>query len=101
MNNAQINKNVANMIAQNAYNGSHKSITQIAEMLNANAEVVELAISELISSGKIEVRLVQDGNPFTGSQRTSKRYLPVIDGTGRGYSERHLFSKKQYISAVM
>lgn len=99
--NRQIKTAVAIQLAKNAYDGVNKSVTQIAEMLNLNTKDVDLVISELVSSGVIEVCMVQDANPFTGSQCTSKRYLPVIDGKGRGYPDRHLFSKKQYISTVL
>ena len=98
--NAYTKNRIATQIANNAYDGLGMGIEQIAACLGFSVETVHAVVSELAYSGKLELRTVLGGNPFTGSQRSEIRYLPIIDGKGRSYADRHMFSRKIYLHSV-
>lgn len=97
---AHIENRIAIQIANNAYNGHDSSIEHIAACLDFSVENVNGVVSELVRSGKVELRTVLAGNPLTGSPRSEIHCLPVIDGKGRSYADRHMFSRKIYINSV-
>ena len=78
--NAHVKNRIAIQIGNNAYNGFGSSIEQIAACLDVSAEIVNEVVSELAHGGKVELRSVLVGNPFTGSHRSEIHVLPVIVG---------------------
>lgn len=92
---------IAMQIANNAYNGHGSSVKQIAACLDFCFDAVNEVVSELVRSGNVELRTVLVGNQFTGSQRSEIYCLPVIDGKGRSYADRHMFSREIYINSVV
>ena len=98
--NAFFKNRIAMQIANNAYNGHGSSVKQIVACLDFDFDAVNEVVSELVRSGKVELRTVLAGNPFTGSQRSEVHCLPVIDGKGRSFADRHMFSRKVYINSV-
>ena len=98
--NEYLKTRIAMQIANSAYNGHGSSVKQIAACLDFDFDAVNEVVSELVRSGKVELRTVLAGNPITGSQRSEVHCLPVIDGKGRSFADRHMFSRKVYINSV-